>query len=107
MGVEVHCVASGKILKEAMETQQLPPRSERTLAWHRENDPKTPSMAAVWRMLANDYGVTQPSIADRVKNGESAEIGEYDETKNAFPVWAHVIGAAYPEKYWFDLPPKN
>jgi hypothetical protein len=59
-------------------------------------------MNAVWERLHEDYGVIRPPIKTRIKNGESAEVGDFDQKRQAFPVWVHVIGAAYPEKYWYD-----
>lgn len=69
-------------------------------------DPKTPSMNAVWQMLKADYGVERPSIKERIKNGESAEVWDYDRVKKGFPVIVHVPGAAYPSKYLFDAEPE-
>jgi hypothetical protein len=62
-------------------------------------------MAAVWRMLENDYGIKPPSISEKIKNGEPIEVGDYDSNKKAFPVWLHVPGAAFPEKYWHEVEP--
>ena len=62
-------------------------------------------MAAVWRMLESDYGIKPPSISEKIKNGEPIEVGDYDSNKKDFPVWLHVPGAAYPEKYWHEVEP--
>ena len=65
-------------------------------------DPKPPSMNVVWERLHEDYGVIRPPIKTRIKNGESAEVGDFDPKRQAFPILVHVPGAAYPEQYWYD-----
>lgn len=68
----------------------------------RHGEPKPPSIAAVWRMLDDDYGISPPTIAERIKTKDPVEVGDYDTNRKAFPVWLHVPGAAYPEKYWYE-----
>ena len=71
----------------------------------RHGEPKEPSINAVWKMLEDDYGMTRPKIGDRIKDGESIEIGDYNENRKAFCVYLHEKGAPYPAEFWYEAAP--
>jgi hypothetical protein len=71
----------------------------------RHGEPKEPSIAAVWRMLTADHGIPEPTVKQKIKGEFSVEVGDYDFNTKSFPVWLHVPGAAYPEKYAFEAEP--
>ena len=64
---------------------------------------KTLSINKAWESLKIEYGVDRPCIKERIKRGESLEIGDFNHEVQAYPVWVHVVGAAYPEKYWCSI----
>ena len=71
----------------------------------RHGEPKELSKAALWRMLNEDHGIPVPTVKQNIKGEFNVEVGDYDFNTKSFPVWLHVPGAAYPEKYAFEAEP--
>jgi hypothetical protein len=68
----------------------------------RSSVPPEPSRAAIWRMLEEDYGVKAPTIKEKIRGGDTIAVGDFDQARNAFPIWISGGGTLAPAQYWFE-----
>lgn len=64
-----------------------------------------PSRASIWRMLEKDYGLRPPTVKEKIRDGDTITIGDFDSAREAFPIWVSGGGTLAPAQYWFKPNP--